>query len=475
MTNQTITTDKYKKLTTNTLIMGVGSFSSKLLVFFLGAFYTRVLTTSQLGTADLIVLTANLLFPIVSLGVSNAALRFALDKDWDKKKVFSTCISLCIIGYLLSFILFPLVNLYSVHFAPGITNYIYLIYIFILTSSLRNILSNFTRGLEKVKLYAIDGVICTAVTIALTLLFLYFFKFGVEGYCLAIILADSFSILFLFLVGKLHRFLSLRLKSFDFKPILKYSIPLVPTMIFWWITTVSDRYIVTAMIGSAANGLYAISQKLPTIIVVISGIFMDAWNISAVTSKIEERKDFFKNIFSAYSSLMILIGSCVILFSRLFIKIYASASFQGAWEFIPFLTLAMIFQCFDSFYGTVYVVEKKSMNAMWTLLVGAVVNVILCLLLIPYFGPNGAAMGTFISYVVVFVIRVWDTKKYINFEINYWLISINTAILLAQTSLLLLHFSIYYNIILVLILAIINYKSAKKQVTLILGKFRKGR
>lgn len=465
--------DKYKKLTTNTLILGIGSFSSKLLIFFLASFYTHVLTPSEFGTADLIVLTANLLFPLVSLGVSNAALRFALDKDWDKKKVFSTCIALCLIGYLLSFILFPLVKLYSNKFAPDIATYISLIYIFILTSSLRNILSNFTRGLEKVKLYAIDGVICTATTIALTLLFLYFFHFGVMGYCLAIIIADSLSVLFLFLVGKLYNHLSLKFKNFEFKKIMAYSIPLIPTMVFWWITNVSDRYFITAMIGSSANGLYAISQKLPTIIVVISGIFIDAWNISAVTAKKEERKDFFKNIFSAYSSLMLLLGSFVIMLSRVFIHIYASPRFQGAWEYIPFLTLAMLFQCFSSFFGTIYVVEKKSINSMWTLLIGAVINIILNLLLIPYMGPNGAAFATFMSYLVVFIVRVIDTKKFLSFKINYLLISINTAILLAQTSLLLMNFSIYYQLPLVLLLMAINYKSAKVQIVLILGKFRK--
>lgn len=32
---------------------------------------------------------------------------------------------------------------------------------------------------------------------------------------------------------------------------LKYSVPLMPTIILWWIINVSDRYMVTGFIGSA--------------------------------------------------------------------------------------------------------------------------------------------------------------------------------------------------------------------------------
>lgn len=34
------------------------------------------------------------------------------------------------------------------------------------------------------------------------------------------------------------------------------SIPLIPTTVFWWITSVYDRYIIAAMLGDEANGIY---------------------------------------------------------------------------------------------------------------------------------------------------------------------------------------------------------------------------
>ena len=67
--------DRYKRLSSNALILTIGTFSSKLLVFFLVPLYTRVLTEGQYGVVDLLVQTANLLIPAVSLGINQAVMR----------------------------------------------------------------------------------------------------------------------------------------------------------------------------------------------------------------------------------------------------------------------------------------------------------------------------------------------------------------------------------------------------------------
>ena len=64
--------DKYKRLLSNTVIFAIGTFSSKLLVFLLMPLYTWALNPTELGTADLIIQTGNLLLPLVSLGIINA-------------------------------------------------------------------------------------------------------------------------------------------------------------------------------------------------------------------------------------------------------------------------------------------------------------------------------------------------------------------------------------------------------------------
>ena len=72
--------DKYKRLMTNTILFAISSFGSKLLVFVLMPFYTRILKTDGYGTVDLIVQASNFIMPIATIGINNAIIRFGLER-----------------------------------------------------------------------------------------------------------------------------------------------------------------------------------------------------------------------------------------------------------------------------------------------------------------------------------------------------------------------------------------------------------
>lgn len=65
--------NKYQTLAGNTVKLGLGTFGSKVLVFLMVRFYTEHLSPADYGTADLITQTANLLIPLLSLGITDAA------------------------------------------------------------------------------------------------------------------------------------------------------------------------------------------------------------------------------------------------------------------------------------------------------------------------------------------------------------------------------------------------------------------
>ena len=81
---------KQKKLILNTLILGLGVFGSKLLVFLMMPLYTGILSPAEYSAADLISQTANLLMPLACIGITDGVFRFAMDKDGDKRRVLSS-------------------------------------------------------------------------------------------------------------------------------------------------------------------------------------------------------------------------------------------------------------------------------------------------------------------------------------------------------------------------------------------------
>ena len=429
--------DKYKRLASNTVIFAIGTFSSKLLSFFLTRLYTEVLSTAQYGVTDLIQQTGNLLLPLVTLGITNAVVRFGLEKGVRKQDVFTTGLLSLLAGMILLVLISPLLSMINL-----LGEYIGLLCLFVFMSSLRSLCAQFVRAQSRVKLFAVDGILSTATTIGFNVLFLVVLRDtvfgGVFGYIFSIICSDALSVIFLFTSAKLHRYIRFRGINFNqARAMLKYSIPLIPNTILWWITNVSDRYIVAAILGKSANGLYAAAYKIPSLIMLVSGIFMDAWQISAFTEE-EGRDRFYTKVMSTYSSLLFVMASGVILCTRWVPRVLFAQEYYEAWRYIPLLVVAMAFTCMVNFLGSIYMVEKKSVRSLMTAALSAGVNIVLNLWWIPKFGVNGAAAATLVCYLLVFVIRLWDTRRYIRIQWNYLRLIACTVILLVQTVILLL-------------------------------------
>ncbi len=470
--------DKYKKLATNTIIFAIGTFSSKILSFLLMPFVTRMMGTGDYGAADLVQQTANVLIPIVTLAVNSAALRFALDKAVDKADVLTVGIRTTLKGFAV-FLLFAYpISLITINdFRLG--DYILLIYLFVLTSGFRQLCQQFVRGCGHVRTFAIDGILATATYLAFTILFLGPFHWGVTGYIVAIIASDACSVIFFFVTQKLWRYCKIKGVKKDVKQnMLKYSIPLVPTVILWWIINVSDRYMVTYFIDSSANGLYTAASKIPNFVIMFSSIFIDAWQLSAVDEYDSDSKaDFFTKVFRVYSGGVFAVASGLILACQLITKILVADSYYDSWQYVPILVMSTTMSCLVNFLASVYMAEKKSMMAMATAMSGAVTNIVLNFILIPRMGANGAAVATVCSFIVVFVTRSLNTRKYIKIKFKAPLIVIELAILAVQCGVMIYMKSgaVMYVIegILFCIMLLFNLKPITELIHLILDKFLK--
>ena len=104
--------NKYKTLVSNTMLISLGTFGSKLLVFFMVRFYTSYLTPADYGTADLITQTANLLFPLISLGITDGVFRFAVDHTEQRRNIFSVGVYTILAGAVLLVAILPLLGLF---------------------------------------------------------------------------------------------------------------------------------------------------------------------------------------------------------------------------------------------------------------------------------------------------------------------------------------------------------------------------
>ena len=418
--------NKYQRLISNTAILGIGTFSSKLLVFFMVGFYTACLSEAEYGIADIITQTANLMIPLLSLGIAEAVFRFALDRDEDPSRVFTMGLLTVLGGGAVFLFVIPLFNAFDYFHGYGL-----LIWAYTFFSCLHTVAVQFMRARGRMKQFAGYGILSTAVTIILNLIFLLGFDMGITGYVLSIILSDLLVTVLLFFTESLWKFVRpSALTKKHAALMLRFAIPMIPTTVFWWVTNAADRFMVLGMIGEAANGLYAVAYKLPSLLILFSGIFIEAWQFSAVKDRMDtDHSHFFETVFDSFQALMFIGGCALTAFSKIAVDIMAAESYYPAWQYIPVLSVATIFSSLVTFMGSVYLVEKKSMLSFITSMIGAVINIVLNILLIPTaLGPNGAAIATFASYFIVFIIRAVNAQKYIRFNMHPFKLTINTVL-----------------------------------------------
>lgn len=430
---QNESSSKYTRLLSNAALFGISTFSSKVLSFLLTRLYTSVLAQASFGIVDLVTACANLLIPLVSLGISNAVIRFGLEKGVAKKSVYTGGLIAICGGFLVLLAFTPLLVR-----VPLVADHLFLLCVYVLVSCLRTLNCQFVRAKMYTRLYAIDGILSTLYTIGFNFLFLVGLKMGAEGYLLSIICADALSAVGLFFLVGLRRYI--RLKNVDWaflKQMLRYSLPLVPALMFWWVTNASDRFFISYLSGPAENGLYAAAYKVPSIVTIFSTIFTEAWQLSAVTDgRGLGRERFFSNVFASLSGVAFVIGGGLIYSCRLVMSVLVAEDYYSAWQYIPFLVCAMVFSAMSAFLNSVYMVEKRSARSLFTMLAGAASNIALNALFIPGYGPNGAALATFFSYVLVFLIRAIDTRRFMRIQFGPLRLLANTALLAAAAFLM---------------------------------------
>ena len=397
----------YRKLISNTVLFGISTFGSKFLSFLLTPFYTRILSSAEYGVTDLLIQTGNLIIPLASIGIANGVIRFGLERSSNKSGVFTTGLLTMLAGFLVLLAISPLLG--RIEFLSG---NLWLVLLYVLMANLHALCNQFARAMGHVRLFALDGVLCTLLVIGFDILFLAVFRMGITGYVLANVLSDGITALFVFLRARQWRYLHLSaLSRAGASQMLRYSAPLVPSNLCSWIINISDRYLIALLVNSAANGIYAIGNKIPNILMTISSLFSSAWQISALAEQPKAEKErFFSNVFSVYSSIALVVASGVILTAQISTRLLAAPEYYEAWRYVPVLTLATTFACLGAFLSSIYMVEQRSGATLFTTMLGAAVNVVGNFFLIQLWGPMGAAISTLLSYLLIFGVRAIHTR-----------------------------------------------------------------
>ena len=397
--------------------------------------------------------------------------RFLIDAEdlKSKKRVITATIAYTTVGT----IIFTLIA----GIAMGMMQYEYAIVflLFIISNILIGLSNALARGTGKIKLYSFSNFILGASTIALNIVFIVGFKWGVNGLLWSNTVANSITAIVVLIKLHLPQFISKKdLDKKTMSEMLRYSIPLVPNNLSWIIISLSDRLMLTWMIGANANGLYSIANKFPNIIYTFYGFFSTAWKESAARILKEENKvEYYNSIYKDIKFFLKAIVLGLIAIMPFAFPLLVDSSYNEAYIYIPALVISIYYTNMSNFYGGIFTAYKNTKIMGSTTVVAAIMNVVLNLVFIPRFGIWAATLSTLISNVIVFAYRRYRLKEYIrlNEKFNYafWILLVITLITYYKNNMIL---NIIMFIVVLAYCIITNKNFIKKTLQPILNKIK---
>ena len=244
--------------------------------------------------------------------------------------------------------------------------------------------------------------------------------------------------------------------------------------ISWYIINISDRIIVTSILGSGINGIYAMANKFPNIMNNLSSFFHMAFRENAaVAIKKNNYEDYFNNIHDTIHNAFIAISILIISGLPFIFNIFIKKDYVEAYNYIPLLVIALYYGNMAGFYGTLFTAFKESKIIGKSTIFGAIINLVVHLGLIKFIGIYAAIISTLVSNLTVSMYRRYRLKDYLKlYPIkNYYL---SLLMLVIVTCLYHLK-NIYLNVLSLLITLIYIFIANKGLImdikSMIIGKF----
>ena len=409
--------NKKRELAKNTLIILAGKICTQFISFFLLPLYTSVLLSSEFGIVDLITTYVGLLVPIITLQLESALFRYLVDvrnNNIEKKNIISNVFVCVLIQVIIFLVIYRSILLFID------IKYEHYIYIMIIATIFSNILLQVARGLGDNIGYSIGSVIAGIQTIILNLILLVVFKLGPIGMFISTIFSNISCGIFIFIRLKLKKYIDLKCVNRNLIiKLLKYSMPLIPNGIIWWIINVSDRTIITIFLGSSANGIYAIANKFSGLFISIYNIFNISWTESAsLNINSEDRDEFFSDTISTMITLFSSVCLGIITVMPFIFPIMINNQYSLAYNYIPILMVATLLNVFVGLISAIYVAKKLTKEIARTSFWSGIINIVGNLVLIRYIDIYAAAISTLLSFLVMAIYRYIDVQKYVKIKID---------------------------------------------------------
>ena len=456
-------------------VYAIGNIGSKIITFLMVPLYTYfVHDTSDFGYYDLCLTVCLLLLPFVTLQLRDGSFRFLLDCDDETQRkrivtfVSSTMLTTMSLSILVAIVISLIAPVQHIGYVVGL----------LIAMSLQEVYSQVFRGLGNNRAFVAVGMLAALGIGVFSIIFVAVLGWGIKGIFLANIIAR---ILALVLVESRVRLITRNTQwSINFREvgrdIVRYTLPLLPGSLCWWLTGSSDRLFITHFLenGFAVNGVYAVAIRFTGIINTLAIIFYQAWQETAILQyNSPDRNRFFSKMFNTYIFLLAIIFMGYVFMLKVNYGWLVADEYSESLNYIYPLGLSALIFAIVAFFDMGYQCAKDTKRTLPAIVLAAVVNVILNFALIKPLGIDVVITTLLVTYMVLVIYRWFDMKRYFTLKFDRRTI-IPIIVILASALPFYYNHNVLIDITFMLIaLAVIAMSCSKEIRDLLLAKFIK--
>jgi|GEM_PF-2192963 len=385
--------------------ISVGFSRGYLLIIF--PFLVKYYTTEEFGIYSLIYSTSNFIVPLISLNLSAAILREGVN---DKKNAYAILIKSLITIFILSLFVFFSFNI----FIKYSHLWLYWLIFCSFNEALFLNMQTFFRSQEFDSLFFIFNLLKVLI-ISLTTYLLSSSGYSFNTLMLAhnVFFLVFNIILLLFVIIKFHE----KQVFLDFRTILLFSVSLIPHSFSQWLMNSSDKIIIKFIKNDIELGRYSVAYTLGMVLLLFNagmGLALPQILIKRYNEWIEKKYDV--TIFLIYSIL------AVLLFIFINLVVYIDGKYLKYLNIFDLNTIALFIIIFCGFYVygkyNIFVnylfYHKKGFIISKNTIICGILNIIFTTIAVYFAGIFGAAIVTFLTYLLYQYLIKIDVKKYVD-------------------------------------------------------------
>jgi O-antigen/teichoic acid export membrane protein len=399
------------KLIKNTTIYALGDIVPRFLNFITFPILTRYLLPSDYGIINYVTTLTTFLTALGFLCVNTYYMvhYYRCENEEARKKLLGNLFSFVILFNIIIIALFLLFGNYifnalasKVSFNP----YIIIALLFNFFNLFAVLPSALYRLLEKPALLTIINISNGVITMIFTFILVIHFNYTALGILYANLAVSAlFSVIFLYTI---RNHITWNLNLSQIKTVLAFSLPLLPGSLAYYITTLSDRILISKYLSLNDLGIYSTAATVASILTIVSFGAYKAFEPHIFKKWGDEAfLKIFEGIRNGFIYVLLIGVLCLTVFSKEFFQIMTNVKFHVAYWYVPIIIIGIYCSSLSMLYGTIITAKGKTKINSLINITGACISIVLNVLLLQKYGLVIAAMVSSLAMTVMMSISIW--------------------------------------------------------------------